>query len=89
MWWWGQVCRRPRPEPPPSLLHDPRQQNGLRRRHTSGAYAITDLAEIFNISRPTVYRTFTRAAWNPDCTSGSYRTTGPISNESGRRLARR
>src|SRR5665811_2236345 len=35
-----------------------------------GAYTITDLAEIFNISRPTVYRTLTRAAWNPDCTSG-------------------
>jgi DNA invertase Pin-like site-specific DNA recombinase len=47
-----------------------KQQNELRRMHTSSAYTITDLAEIFNISRPTVYRTLTRAAWNPDCTSG-------------------
>ena len=47
-----------------------KQQNELRRRNTSGAYTITDLAEISNISRPTVYRTLTRAAWNPDCTSG-------------------
>jgi predicted DNA-binding protein YlxM (UPF0122 family) len=25
--------------------------------HTSGDYSITDLAEVFSISRPTVYRT--------------------------------
>ena len=29
----------------------------LRRMHTSGDYSITDLAELFSVSRPTVYRT--------------------------------
>ena len=28
--------------------------------HDSGDYSITDLAELFSISRPTVYRTLTR-----------------------------
>ena len=46
------------------------QENELRRRNTIGAYAITDLAEIFNISRPIVYGILTRAVWNPDRTSG-------------------
>jgi DeoR/GlpR family transcriptional regulator of sugar metabolism len=27
--------------------------------HSTGDYTITDLAELFNISRPTVYRTLT------------------------------
>jgi DeoR/GlpR family transcriptional regulator of sugar metabolism len=30
---------------------------GVRRMHGTGDYTITDLAELFNISRPTVYRT--------------------------------
>ena len=35
----------------------PRQQSELRRMHATGEYSITDLAELFSISRPTVYRT--------------------------------
>jgi hypothetical protein len=34
-----------------------KQQTELRRMHCTGDYTITDLAELFNISRPTVYRT--------------------------------
>jgi DNA invertase Pin-like site-specific DNA recombinase len=34
-----------------------KQQAELRRMHKSGDYSITDLAELFSISRPTVYRT--------------------------------
>jgi Phage integrase family/Helix-turn-helix domain of resolvase len=34
-----------------------KQQTELRRMHGTGDYTITDLAELFNISRPTVYRT--------------------------------
>ncbi|GAA5174979.1 recombinase family protein [Pseudonocardia eucalypti] len=34
-----------------------KQQTELRRMHASGEYSITDLAELFSISRPTVYRT--------------------------------
>lgn len=32
-------------------------QAELRRMHATGDYSITDLAELFSISRPTVYRT--------------------------------
>jgi DNA invertase Pin-like site-specific DNA recombinase len=35
----------------------PKQQTELRRMHASGDYSITDLAEVFSVSRPTVYRT--------------------------------
>ncbi len=38
-----------------------RQQAELRRMHTSGEYSIADLAELFNVSRPTVYRTLQRS----------------------------
>jgi DNA invertase Pin-like site-specific DNA recombinase len=38
-----------------------RQQAELRRMHGTGEYTITDLAELFNISRPTVYRTIASA----------------------------
>jgi DNA invertase Pin-like site-specific DNA recombinase len=38
----------------------PKQQAELRRMHHSGDYSITDLAELFSISRPTVYRTLRR-----------------------------
>ena len=38
-----------------------KQQAELRRMHGTGNYTITDLAELFNISRPTVYRTLTAA----------------------------
>ena len=34
-----------------------RQQKELRRMYDTGAYSISDLAELFSISRPTVYRT--------------------------------
>lgn len=34
-----------------------KQQAELRRMHTTGDYSITDLADLFSVSRPTVYRT--------------------------------
>ena len=37
-----------------------RQQLELRRMHDTGDYSISDLAELFSISRPTVYRTLKR-----------------------------
>lgn len=37
-----------------------KQQTELRRMHTSGDYTISDIADLFNISRPTVYRTLKR-----------------------------
>ena len=38
------------------------QQKELRRMHDTGGYSISDLAELFSISRPTVYRTLGRQA---------------------------
>ena len=37
-----------------------RQQQELKRMHDTGDYSISDLAELFSISRPTVYRTLQR-----------------------------
>ena len=37
-----------------------RQQRELRRMHDVGTYSISDLAELFSVSRPTVYRTLAR-----------------------------
>ncbi|MCW0001867.1 recombinase family protein [Pararhizobium sp. YC-54] len=37
-----------------------RQQKELRRMHDTGEYSISGLAEVFAISRPTVYRTLGR-----------------------------
>lgn len=37
-----------------------KQQKELRRMHDTGDYAISDLAELFSVSRPTVYRTLRR-----------------------------
>lgn len=37
-----------------------KQQKELRRMHDSGDYSISDLAELFSVSRPTVYRTIGR-----------------------------
>ncbi len=37
-----------------------RQQCELRRMYDTGDYSISDLAELFSVSRPTVYRTLTR-----------------------------
>ncbi|HXW72472.1 MAG TPA: helix-turn-helix domain-containing protein [Methylocella sp.] len=38
-----------------------KQQNELRRMHETGDYSISDLAEVFSVSRPTVYRSLRRA----------------------------
>lgn len=38
----------------------PKQQAELRRMHATGDYSITDLIELFFVSRPTVYRTLQR-----------------------------
>ena len=37
-----------------------RRQRELTRMHASGDYSISDLAEVFGVSRPTVYRTLER-----------------------------
>jgi DNA invertase Pin-like site-specific DNA recombinase len=37
-----------------------KQQKELRRMHDSGNYSISDLSELFSVSRPTVYRTLAR-----------------------------
>src|SRR4051812_13755456 len=37
-----------------------RQQKELRRMHDTGDYSISDLAELFSVSRPTVYHTLSR-----------------------------
>jgi DNA invertase Pin-like site-specific DNA recombinase len=46
-----------------------RQQKELRRMHDSGDYSISDLAELFAVSRPTVYRTLHRQAGRADANS--------------------
>lgn len=38
-----------------------KQQRELCRMHGTGTYSISDLAELFTVSRPTVYRTLQRA----------------------------
>ena len=38
------------------------QQRQLRRMHETGEYTITDLGELFSVSRPTAYRTINRTA---------------------------
>jgi DNA invertase Pin-like site-specific DNA recombinase len=37
-----------------------KQQKELCRMHGTGDYSISDLAEVFSVSRPTVYRTLGR-----------------------------
>ena len=39
-----------------------KQQKELCRMHATGEYSIGDLAEVFTVSRPTVYRTINRTA---------------------------
>ena len=39
-----------------------KQQKELGRMHGTGQYTISDLAELFSISRPTVYRTLLRSS---------------------------
>lgn len=43
-----------------------RQQRELRRMHDTGDYSISDLAELFSVSRPTVYRTLKRQPGTPE-----------------------
>ncbi len=45
---------------PPKL--SAKQQKELCRMHDTGEYSISDLAELFSVSRPTVYRTLARKA---------------------------
>src|SRR5262245_21517917 len=45
----------------PPKLSD-KQQRELCRMHETGEYSISDLAELFSVSRPTVYRTLARHA---------------------------
>ncbi len=37
-----------------------RQSRTLRRMYDTGEYSISDLAEVFAVSRPTIYRTLKR-----------------------------
>ena len=37
-----------------------RQQRELRRMYDTGDYSVSDLAEVFSVSRPTIYRTLDR-----------------------------
>ena len=39
----------------------PLQQKELKRMHESGEYTISELAEVFSVSRPTVYRTLAQS----------------------------
>ena len=39
-----------------------RRQTELRRMFDTGEYSISDLAELFDVSRPTVYRVLKRTA---------------------------
>jgi len=41
------------------------QQKELRRMHETRPYSIGDLAELFSVLRPTVYRTLARRNRNP------------------------
>ena len=40
----------------------PRRQTELRRMYDTGGYTVSDLAEVFDVSRPTVYRVLQRTA---------------------------
>jgi DNA invertase Pin-like site-specific DNA recombinase len=71
----------------------PRQQTELRRMHATGDYTIADLAELFTVSRPTVYRTLQREAGpitsrstssqDLPCASGSFGSPRPTSDVAG------
>ena len=39
-----------------------RQQRELRRMYDTGEYSVSDLAEVFSVSRPTIYRTLQRTS---------------------------
>jgi predicted DNA-binding protein YlxM (UPF0122 family) len=38
------------------------QQRKLKRMYRTGEYTISDLGELFSVSRPTVYRTLSRTS---------------------------
>jgi DNA invertase Pin-like site-specific DNA recombinase len=44
---------------PPKL--SPRQQTHLIKLHRAGTHSITELADLFSVSRPTVYRVLDKA----------------------------
>ena len=44
----------------------PKQQKELRRMYDTGGYSISDLAELFAVSRPTIYRTLDRVPARSD-----------------------
>ena len=48
---------------PPSLT--PAQDREIRRMHGNGDYNVAEIAALFNISRPTVYRSLDRTAALP------------------------
>uniref|UniRef100_A4X004 Resolvase HTH domain-containing protein n=1 Tax=Cereibacter sphaeroides (strain ATCC 17025 / ATH 2.4.3) TaxID=349102 RepID=A4X004_CERS5 len=39
-----------------------KRQKELRRMHSSGEHSVSDLAELFSVSTPTVYRTLNRVS---------------------------
>ena len=59
-----------------------KQQCEPTRMHTTGEYSISDLAEVFSVSRPTVYRTLkrasSRAAFTPRANQNSHDRSRPI-----------
>lgn len=42
-----------------------RQATELARMHATGEYSVSDLAELFSVSRPTIYRTLARKRQKP------------------------
>ena len=60
-------------------LYD-RQQRELCRMHATGEYSISDLAELFSVSRPTVYRTLKR---RPRTAAAVRRQTGERTRQQG------
>ena len=57
-----------------------RQQRELCRMHATGEYSISDLAELFSVSRPTVYRTLKR---RPRTAAADRRQTGERTRQQG------
>jgi predicted DNA-binding protein YlxM (UPF0122 family) len=53
----GTAVARARGKPPKLIT---RQQNHLVQLHAVGEHSIADLAEMFSVSRATVYRTLVR-----------------------------
>lgn len=48
------------PSDPMGKMFSNKQQKELCRMHATGDYSISDLAEVFTVSRPTIYRTLKR-----------------------------